>query len=174
MPDLRNLAIAAIAESGNKSPRLAALLLKLAACACATEDADPPLGFFGAFDSGLFGPGTRFLAPGSAAAPNTSSEVVIVIPGQGVSGNPSGLFLRDFVVRQIGDPMGNLGSPVTYHLTRNGATVGTINTNDQFVGAICDASFPKIALNIGDRIGISMTLTDSTSVSIKFISASFG
>ena len=32
--DLRQLAIAAISESGNKSPRLAALLMKLAACGC--------------------------------------------------------------------------------------------------------------------------------------------
>ena len=36
--DLRDLAVAAIAESGNKSPRMAALLLKMAACVqCAPE-----------------------------------------------------------------------------------------------------------------------------------------
>lgn len=170
---LLQLAIAAAAESGNKSPRLAALLLKLAACACNEgDDVDPPLGFFGAFDSLLFD-GTMYLAPGSAATPNANSEVVIVIPGQGAVGDPSGLFLRDFTVRQIGDPT-NLGATILYRLTRNLVTVGTITTNDQFVGAISDASFPKVALNIGDRIGISMIMTDSTSVSIKFISASFG
>jgi len=172
MPDLRNLAIAAVAESGNKSPRLAALLLKLAACACGSgENIDPPLGFFGAF-SALFS-GTQYLAPGSAATPNANSEVVIVIPGQGAAGDPSGLFLRDFVVRQIGVPV-NPGAPVVYQLTRNLVPVGTINTNDQFVGAISDASFPKVALNIGDRIGISMIMDDATTDAITFISASFG
>lgn len=37
--DLRNLAIAAVSEAGGKSPRMAALLYKLVACAC--QDTDP-------------------------------------------------------------------------------------------------------------------------------------
>ena len=41
--DLRDLAIAAIAESGNKSPRMTALLLKMAACACPAQ-AEPVVG----------------------------------------------------------------------------------------------------------------------------------
>ena len=153
MTDLRNLAIAAVAESGNKSPRMATLLLKLAACACQTSE---DIGFFSALDTGdlLSAPPAYLLAGSGAIASPAYVQMGILIPGTTV-GQPSGDVVRHLTVRHTAPgPI----STVAYRLVRNGINVpGALVT--LAIGPANDTktvTFPAVALNVGDRITVSV------------------
>lgn len=92
--NLRSLAIAAISESGNRSPRLAALLLKLAACAACESSTLPPSGPMTPLPTTSFvAPGgndatairgqieSPFLTPGAAITASLSGDAIYVSPG---------------------------------------------------------------------------------------------
>jgi len=83
--DLRQLAIAAISESGNKSPRLAALLMKLAACGCGNGGSN------GGGGSGVF-PNRYDLSVNNARVENaTATEpLLITLTGGNTAGGYNG------------------------------------------------------------------------------------
>jgi len=156
MPDLRNLAIAAIAESGNKSPRLAALLLKLAACAC---DVDSDVGFFGAEAADTAGP--RYLFPGFGINTSTNANVSLVIPGA-VNGAPSGITIKDFTIYQVSTNPGTVTTIYDLLLVRFGGGLTVLATTGILAGGFSGTrsmSFSPVALNVGDRISVGMIIS---------------
>ena len=79
--NLMSLAVAAIAESGNKSPRLAALLLKLGACSCDDDPADnDAILSFQAQNPALFSQPTTTLT----LIPGVSVPITVPVGGQRV------------------------------------------------------------------------------------------
>jgi len=148
MNDLRQLAIAAVAESGNRSPRLALLLLKLAACA-ACEDIDPVPP-----PSGTPLPTTSFVAPGGndGTAIRGQIEAPFLTLGAAITASLSG----DAIYVSPGDypealDIGTL-NPTLTALTLFGSNEQTTSIQSIEWTASPDAVFFELAgLGLSDR-----------------------